>query len=93
MGPFQRVQPRQRVPQGQLLRVAAEEPGNEGIGDVVHHLLIEAPAEEPGDAVEVVAATARIRRELGWQPRYDDLERIVRDALAFERRLGGPQGK
>jgi UDP-glucose 4-epimerase len=40
-----------------------------------------------GDAVEVVAAADRIRRELGWQPRYDDLERIVRDALAFERRL------
>jgi UDP-glucose 4-epimerase len=24
---------------------------------------------------------------LGWQPRYDDLEQIVRDALRFERGL------
>jgi UDP-glucose 4-epimerase len=50
-------------------------------------LAIERGSRRPGDAVEVVAATARIRSELGWQPRYDDLERIVRDALAFERRL------
>jgi UDP-glucose 4-epimerase len=40
-----------------------------------------------GDAVEVVAAAERIRQELGWQPRYDDLEQIVRDALRFERLL------
>jgi UDP-glucose 4-epimerase len=56
-------------------------------------LTVERMSRRPGDAVEVVAATARIRRELGWQPRYDDLERIVRDALAFERRLGDPEGK
>jgi len=49
---------------------------------------IERESRRPGDAVEVVAATERIRSNLGWQPRYDDLECIVRDALAFERRLG-----
>ena len=27
------------------------------------------------------------RRELGWAPNYDDLEQIVRHALAWERRL------
>ncbi|MGH6945100.1 MAG: UDP-glucose 4-epimerase GalE [Geminicoccaceae bacterium] len=51
-------------------------------------LAVEAAPRRPGDAVEVVAASGRIRSELGWRPRYDDLERIVRDALAFERRLG-----
>jgi len=40
-----------------------------------------------GDSAQVVAAADRIRRELDWRPRHDDLERIVRDALAFERRL------
>jgi len=51
-------------------------------------LVVERRSRRPGEAVEVVAATTRIRSELGWQPRYDDLERIVRDALAFERQLG-----
>ena len=41
----------------------------------------------PGDPVEVIAAAAGSGTLLGWQPRYDDLEQIVRDALRFERRL------
>jgi UDP-glucose 4-epimerase len=53
-------------------------------------LTIEPSARRPGDSVEVVAAAGRIRRELGWQPRYDDLEQIVRDALRFEAGLGEP---
>ena len=50
-------------------------------------LTITPAARRPGDAVEVVAAAERIRHELGWQPRYDDLEQIVRDALRFEQQL------
>jgi UDP-glucose 4-epimerase len=50
-------------------------------------LLVERAPRRPGDAVEVVAATERIRAELGWQPRHDDLDEIVRHALAFERRM------
>jgi UDP-glucose 4-epimerase len=46
-------------------------------------------ARRPGDAVEVVAAIDRIRGELAWHPRFDDLDQIIRDALAFERRLPG----
>jgi UDP-glucose 4-epimerase len=30
---------------------------------------------------------ALARRELGWQPRYDDLGQIVTDALSWERIL------
>jgi UDP-glucose 4-epimerase len=55
-------------------------------------LVVEIMPRRPGDATEVVAATERIRRELGWQPRYDDLEQIVRHALAFERRLAKRSG-
>jgi UDP-glucose 4-epimerase len=41
----------------------------------------------PGDPAQIVAHSERIRSELGWQPRYDDLPIIVRDALDWERKL------
>ena len=41
----------------------------------------------PGDPPELVAGNARIKATLGWQPRLDDLERIVSTAWAWERRL------
>ncbi|MHB8813879.1 MAG: UDP-glucose 4-epimerase GalE [Steroidobacteraceae bacterium] len=46
--------------------------------------------EEPrraGDPAALVARADRIRHELGWKPRLDDLDTIVRTALAWERRL------
>ena len=46
--------------------------------------------EEPrraGDPAYLVARAERIRAELGWQPRYDDLEAIVSSSLAWERKL------
>ena len=58
------------------------------VGQVVGRpLVIEPVARRPGDPVEVVAAAERIRDLLGWRPRHDNLEQIVRDALRFERRL------
>lgn len=41
-----------------------------------------------GDAAAVVADPALARAELGWSPARDDLDLIVRDALAWERILG-----
>lgn len=41
----------------------------------------------PGDVAVVVADAERIREELGWRPAHDDLDRIVHDALAWERRM------
>jgi UDP-glucose 4-epimerase len=41
----------------------------------------------PGDAAAIVANSDLARRELGWTPKLDDLERIVSDALAWERIL------
>jgi UDP-glucose 4-epimerase len=41
----------------------------------------------PGDPAQIVAYSERVRSELGWQPRYDDLSTIVRDALNWEREL------
>lgn len=41
----------------------------------------------PGDPAELIAGSAHIRQQLGWQPAYDDLETIVRDALNWEAHL------
>jgi UDP-glucose 4-epimerase len=46
--------------------------------------------EEPrraGDPAYLVARADRIRAELGWQPRFDDLNAIVSHSLAWERKL------
>jgi UDP-glucose 4-epimerase len=51
------------------------------------------PAEHaprrPGDPPALVADAARARATLGWAPRYDDLDFILRTALAWERKLAG----
>ncbi len=44
----------------------------------------------PGDPAELVAGSDRIRRELGWSPRYPDLRTIVEHAWAWHR--SHPQG-
>ncbi|HEX9078710.1 MAG TPA: UDP-glucose 4-epimerase GalE [Desulfuromonadaceae bacterium] len=48
----------------------------------------EAP-RRPGDPASLVAKADRIRKVLGWQPRYDDLTTIVADAWRWEQRLAG----
>jgi UDP-glucose 4-epimerase len=50
-------------------------------------LTIREEARRPGDPPELVAVAARIRETLGWTPRYDDLDTIVRTSLAWERRI------
>ena len=42
-----------------------------------------------GDPPELVADNARIRRRLGWNPRYDDLSVICRSAYRWEQALLG----
>jgi len=44
-----------------------------------------APARA-GDPAAIVASAGKIRSTLGWQPKYDDLETIVRHAFAWERK-------
>ncbi len=38
-----------------------------------------------GDPATLIASSERIRRELGWQPRFTDLEAIVRSAWEWHR--------
>ncbi len=46
--------------------------------------------EEPrraGDPPELIAVADRVRDVLGWTPRLDDLDTIVRTSLAWERKI------
>ena len=48
--------------------------------------------EEPrraGDPPMLIARTERLKSVFGWRPRHDDLDFIVRTALAWERKLAG----
>jgi UDP-glucose 4-epimerase len=50
-------------------------------------LNIREEARRAGDPAYLVARADRIRAELGWQPRFDDLRAIVSSSLAWERKL------
>lgn len=51
-------------------------------GSRVPHELTE---RRPGDTARLVASSEKIRRELGWKPRYEDLEPIVTSAWEWHR--------
>ena len=40
----------------------------------------------PGDPPELIADPSRIKGELGWKPRYDNLEYIIRTAWEWEKK-------
>jgi UDP-glucose 4-epimerase len=48
---------------------------------------VELAPRRAGDPAKIVAAADRIRHNLGWLPQYDDLDTIVRQALAWEEHL------
>ena len=48
--------------------------------------VVEAP-RRAGDPPSLVAQADRIRQVLGWTPKFDDLETIVRSQLEWEHRL------
>jgi UDP-glucose 4-epimerase len=50
-------------------------------------LLVREEPRRAGDPAYLVARADRIRAELGWQPRYDDLNAIVSHSLAWEKKL------
>jgi len=60
--------------------------------DVVKHVSgvdfpVTLSGRRAGDPAALVAKADRIRAELGWRPEHDDLEQIVRQALAWEEAL------
>jgi UDP-glucose 4-epimerase len=50
-----------------------------------HPIPAEIGARRPGDPATLIASSAKIRRELGWEPRYPDLRTIVKHAWAWHR--------
>jgi UDP-glucose 4-epimerase len=46
-----------------------------------------------GDPPTLVASNARLLETLGWRPAHADIDRIVGDALAWERKLAGEAAK
>jgi UDP-glucose 4-epimerase len=50
-------------------------------------LVVREEARRAGDPAYLVARAERIRFELGWRPRHDDLKAIVSSALAWEQKL------
>ena len=55
---------------------------------------VEEGPRRPGDPSALVASNRRIKEVLGWRPRHDDLEYIVRTAWHWEQKLqtcGGPE--
>ncbi|HLY53488.1 MAG TPA: UDP-glucose 4-epimerase GalE [Steroidobacteraceae bacterium] len=50
-------------------------------------LRVEEQPPRAGDPPALIARAERIRQELGWKPRLDDLDAIVRSSLEWERRM------
>jgi UDP-glucose 4-epimerase len=42
-------------------------------------------APRPGDPAVLVADSAKIRKELGWQPKFEDLDRMIQSAWDWHR--------
>jgi len=41
----------------------------------------------PGDPPSLIADTSRIKKELDWKPKYDDLEYIIKTAWEWEKKI------
>lgn len=52
-----------------------------------HKLEVKELPRRPGDPPAVVADPRKLKGRLGWTPRYDALDQIVRHALAWESRV------
>jgi len=50
-------------------------------------LQVEHTSRRAGDMAELVANTAKLRKQLNWQPKHDDLDVIIKNALDFEKGL------
>ena len=51
-----------------------------------HTIPVAEAMRRPGDPAYLVADSSKIRRDLGWQPRYENLETIIETAWNWHRR-------
>jgi UDP-glucose 4-epimerase len=54
-----------------------------------HKLEVRELPRRPGDPAAVVANPSKLKNRLGWRPKYDCLDQIIRHALAWESRFAG----
>jgi UDP-glucose 4-epimerase len=54
-----------------------------------HSIPVEVCPRRPGDPAVLVASSEKAIRELGWRPRYSQLDDILRTAWAWHKRLYG----
>ena len=52
-------------------------------------ITIKKVGRRPGDPAVLVAETSKLRSTIDWAPRHDDIDAIVRDAIAWERKVMG----
>ena len=57
-----------------------------------HPIPVVEQQRRPGDPAVLIASSERIRRELGWQPRYASLDRIIETAWDWMRRTAQSTG-
>jgi UDP-glucose 4-epimerase len=50
-----------------------------------HPIPAEIGSRRPGDPATLIASSAKIRRDLGWEPKYPDLRIIVEHAWEWHR--------
>jgi UDP-glucose 4-epimerase len=53
-----------------------------------HDFPVKTSLRRPGDPAALIAATDKLRAALAWTPRHDNLDEIVRHALAWEHAIG-----
>ncbi len=51
------------------------------------HFKVIKTGRRPGDPPALIAANDRIKKELGWKPKYNDLKLILTSALNWEKKL------
>lgn len=51
-----------------------------------HPIPVEVCPRRPGDSAVLVASSEKAKRELGWKPRYESLDEIVRTAWAWHQK-------
>ena len=51
-----------------------------------HPIPVEVSPRRPGDSAVLVASSEKAKRELGWKPRYESLDEIVRTAWAWHQK-------
>ena len=50
-------------------------------------LIINFTNKRPGDVSQIYANTKKIKKELKWKPKYNDLKKIIKSAIKWEKKI------